>query len=80
MKPYLIVTHSTGIFAFQTPTRERVEKLDAIVKRHDNMEMFKMVMSDNEANIVKWAIKQKKFMYAAYYITKLRLQRGDFVE
>ena len=78
--PYLIITDAKGVYAFQLLTRERWTRALSIVALHPNMELFKMVLTEEEANNIKFVIKKKLYMAAAYFITKIRLKRGDFVE
>jgi hypothetical protein len=75
---FLVMTDPKGIYAFQPFTRERWDKAKAIADLHKNKELFKMIFTDQEEHFIKWMINQKKFMAAAYYITRIRLQRGDY--
>jgi hypothetical protein len=51
-----------------------------MITMHRNRELFKIVLTDDEANIIKNLINKKLYMMAAYAVTRIRLKRGDFVE
>ena len=78
--PYLVITDAKGIYAFQSLTRERWTRGASIVALHPNMEMFKIKLSYEEANIIRFLISKHLYRFAAYNVTRIRLQRGDFVE
>lgn len=80
MNPYLVITDSKGLYAFQPLTRERWTRGQSIVVMHANMEMFKIKLSYEEANIIRFLISNHLYRFAAYNVTRIRLKRGDFVE
>ena len=80
MKPYLVITSPNGIMAFGLLNRLFLTKAEFMITMHRNRELFKIVLTDDEANIIKNLINKKLYMMAAYAVTRIRLKRGDFVE
>jgi hypothetical protein len=80
MRPYLVITSPNGIMAFGPLNRSFLTKAEFMMTMHRNRELFKIVLTDDEANIIKNLINKKLFMLAAYNVTLIRLKRGDFVE
>lgn len=77
---YIVMIDSGGIKAFQKFTRNRWEKLEAEYNTRTNETsnlLFKIKLTDIEANMIRLMINNKKYHAAAMGLLNLRMKRGD---
>ena len=78
---YIVLIDSKGVMLFQPFSLQRWAKAQAIYNSADKPEvshvLFKIKLSETEANICKTTIKNNKFMATAGYLVQLKVNRGE---
>ena len=80
LDPYLVMTDGKGVLAFQPLTRDHWEKCTVLAALSNTRELFKIKLTYQEANSTRFLLKKHFYRAAAYHLTRIRLERGDFVE